>query len=94
MEVYYDLLWYAAYQYDLNKSPGEQQRKVFISHQVDNFDESDYESGKDILNESEEVYPSSYSVFHSSFDCTEPKKPTKNFIPCQLWGDSQRQPRR
>ena len=42
-EVYYDWLWNAAYQHDFNKSAGQKQRKAFISHQVDHFDESDHE---------------------------------------------------
>ena len=93
-EVYYDLLWSAAYQHDLNRSAGKKQMKAFISHQVDNFDESDHEFGEDSLNDSGEDDPSSYSVFQSSFNSTEPKKLTKIFIPYQLWGNSQRQPNR
>ena len=30
-EVYYDLLWNAAYQHDLNNAEGQKQRKAFIS---------------------------------------------------------------
>ena len=33
-EVHYGFLWNAAYQHDLNKSAGQNQRKAFISHQV------------------------------------------------------------
>ena len=86
-EVYYDMLWNAAYQHDLNKSAGQKQRKAFISHQVDPLDESEHEFGEDNLNDSEEDDPSPYSVFQSSSNSTEPKKPTKVFIPYQLWGD-------
>ena len=37
-EVYYDLLWDAAYQNDLNKTTKHPQRKAFISHQDDPSD--------------------------------------------------------
>ena len=86
-EVIYDLLWNAAYQHDLNKSAGQKQRKSFISHQIDHFDESDHEFGEDNLNDQEEDGPSPYSVFQSSFNSIEPKKLTKVFIPYQLWGE-------
>ena len=76
-EVYYELLWNTAYQHDLNKSEGQKQRKAFISHQIDNSDECDYECGEHNLNDSQEDDPSSYSVFQSSFNSTEPKKPIK-----------------
>ena len=62
-------------------------RKAIISHQVDNYDESDHEFGEDNLTDSEGDDPSSYSGFQSSFNSTEPKKPTKLVIPYQLWGD-------
>ena len=81
------MLWNAAYWHDLNKSAGQKQRRAFISHQVDNSDESDHEFGEDNLNDSEEDDPYSYSVFQSSFNSTEPKKPTKVSIPYQLWQD-------
>ena len=34
-EVYYDLLWKAAYQQNFNKATKQTQRKTFISHQND-----------------------------------------------------------
>ena len=71
-EVYYVLLWNAAYHHDLNKATRQKQRKAFNSHQVDHIDESDHEFGEDILNDSEEDDPSPYSVFQSSYNCTEP----------------------
>ena len=86
-EVYYNLLWNAAYQDGLSKSAGQEQRKAFISHLVDHFDQSDHEFGEDNLNDSEEDDPSQCSVFQCSFNYTEPKKPTKVFIPYQLLGD-------
>ena len=36
-EVYYDLLWNAAYQHDLNNLARLKKRQVFISQQVDSF---------------------------------------------------------
>ena len=33
-EVYYDLLWNAAYQHDLNKATKQTQRKTFFSQQM------------------------------------------------------------
>ena len=72
--------------HDLNKAAGQKQRKAFISHQVDHFDESDHEFGEDNLNNSEEEDPSPYSVFHSTFNSTHPKKPTKVLVPYQHWG--------
>ena len=81
------MLCNATYQHDLNKSAGQKQRKAFISHQVENYVESDHEFGGDNLSDSEEDDPSSYSVFQSSFNSTEPKNPTQVFIPYQLWGD-------
>ena len=37
-EVYYGLLWDAAYEYDINKATKKPQRKTFISHQDDSSD--------------------------------------------------------
>ena len=42
----------------------KKQRKTYISHQVDNSDESDHEFGEDNLNDLEEDDPFSYSVFN------------------------------
>ena len=39
------------------------------------------------MNDSEEDDPSSCSVVQSSFNSTEPKKPTKVFSSYQPWGD-------
>ena len=39
------------------------------------------------MNDSEEDDPSLCSVFQSSFNSTEPKKPTKVLILHQLWGE-------
>ena len=38
-------------------------------------------------NDSDEDDQPPYSIFQSSFNSTEPKKPTKVFNPYQLWGD-------
>ena len=42
-EVYYDLLWNAAYQHDLNKATKQTQRKTFISHQNDPCDDFEHD---------------------------------------------------
>ena len=86
-EIYYHLLRNAAYQHNLNKYTGQKQRKAFISHPVDYFDETDHEFGEDNFNDSEEDDPSSYSFFQSSFNSTEPKKHTKVFILYQIQED-------
>ena len=39
-EIYYNLLWNAAYQHDHNKTTKQTQRKAFISHQNDPCDDS------------------------------------------------------
>ena len=44
-EVYYDLLWNAAYQHDLNNAAGKKKMQAFISQLVDSFDESDHDAG-------------------------------------------------
>ena len=93
-EVYYELLWNAAHCHDLNKSTGQKQSEAFISHQVDNFNESDHEFGEANLTDSVEDGPSSYSVLQSSLNSTKPKKSNKVFIPYQLWGDFPEQPNR
>ena len=46
-EVYYDLLWNAAYQHDLKNAAGHKKMQGFISQQVDSFDESDPDPGED-----------------------------------------------
>ena len=72
-EVYYDLLWNAAYQHDLNNAAGNKKRQAFISQQVDSFDESDPEPGEETLLDQEEVDSSLYSMFQSSFHFPEPQ---------------------
>ena len=44
-EVYYDLLWNAAYQHDLSNAAGKKKMQAFISQLVDSFDESDHDAG-------------------------------------------------
>ena len=86
--VYYDLLWNAAYQHDLNKATKQTQRKDFISHLNDpceNFEHDPEEEDFTIAQNRDE--PSPYSVFQFSFISSAPKKPTKVFIPYQLWGE-------
>ena len=77
-KVYYDLLWDATYQHDLNKATGQTPRKVFISHQSDPCDdfESDPEE-EDSTDDQNQDEPSLYAVIQSSFNSTTPRKPTK-----------------
>ena len=84
-EVYYNLLWNAAYQHDLNKATKQTGRKAFISHQNDPCDdfEHDLEEEDSTVDQNQDK-PSPYSVFQSSINSTAPKKPTKVFIHNQL----------
>ena len=86
-EVYYDLLWEAAYHCDLNKTTKQPQRKAFISHQDDpsgGFEHGSEEEDSASHPTQDEPFP--YSVFQSSFNPSAPKKPTKNSIPFEIWG--------
>ena len=87
-EVYYDLLWNAAYQHDLNKATKQTQRKAFISLLNDTSDdfEHDLEEEDFTINQNQDK-PFPYSAFQPYFNSSAPKKPTKVFIPYQLWGD-------
>ena len=86
-EVYYDLLWDAAYQYDLNKVTKQPQRKAFISHQDDPSDGFEHGSEEeDSTNDPTQDEPFPHSVFQSSFNPSAPRKSTKIFIPYEIWG--------
>ena len=88
-EVYYDLLWNAAYQHDLNKATKQTQRKAFISHQNDPCDDLEYDpEQEDSTDDQNQDESSPYSVFQSSFNPSGCKKATEVFISYQLWGDS------
>ena len=73
-EVYYDLLWNAAYRNDLNIASGHKKRQAFISQQVDSFDGSDHDPGEDTQVDQEEDDSSTYSIFQSSFNSPETQK--------------------
>ena len=80
LEVYYNLLWDAAYQHDLNRATKQTQRKAFISHQDDPSD--DFEHGyeeEDSTNDHNQDESFPYSVFQTSFNPSAPKKSTKLF---------------
>ena len=85
-EIYYDLLWNAAYQHDLNKATKQPQRKAFISHQNDVSDDLEYDPDEgDSADDQDQDDPSPYSVFQSSSsNPTEPKRATKTNIHPQL----------
>ena len=83
-----DLLWNAPYQHDLNKATKQTQRKAFISHQNDPCDDFEHGPEKEYFTiDQNQDEPSPYSVFQSSFNSYAPRKPTKDFIPYQLWGE-------
>ena len=86
-EVYCDVLWNAAYQHDLNNAAGKNKRQAFISQKVVSFDESERDLREDTPLDQDEDDSSPYSIFQSSFNSPEPQKPTKIFIPSQLWGE-------
>ena len=62
-EVYYDLLWNAVYQHDLNNAAGHKKRQTFVSQQIASFDESDHNLGEDTLSDQEEGDSCPYSIF-------------------------------
>ena len=86
-EVYYHLLWGAAYQYDLHKHTKQPPRKAFISHQDDLIDVLEHGSEEeDPTNDHspDELLP--YSVYKSSFNPPAPKWSPTIFIPFEIWG--------
>ena len=48
-EVYYNLLWNAAYQHDLNKATKQTQSKAFTSHQYDPCDDFEHDPEEEDL---------------------------------------------
>ena len=85
VEVYYDLLWNAAYQCDLDKTTRQTQRKAFISHQNDPCDDFEHDpEEEDFTIYQNQDEPSPYSVFQSCFNSSAPRKPTKVDILYQL----------
>ena len=78
-DTYYNLLWDAAYQYDLHQVKKGPQRKAFFSQQEDISDDDEYVNAEEQSStdpEPEEHSP--YSVYQSSF---HPKMPQKSFLP-------------
>ena len=66
-EVYYDLLWNAAYEHDLNKATKHLQRTAFISHQNDPSDDLEYDPDEeDSTDDQDQDDSSPYSVIQSS----------------------------
>ena len=62
-EVYCDRLWDTAYQYDLNKTTQQPQRKAFISHQDDPSDGFEHRSEEeDSTNDHTKDEPFPYSI--------------------------------
>ena len=83
-ELYYDLLWNPAYQHNLNKAADQKQRKAFISHQVDHFDESDHEFGEDNLGDSAEDDSSPHSILNPSATLLNLRNPPRFLFPTNL----------
>ena len=81
-EVYYDLLWNAADQHDLNKATKQTQRKAFISHQHDPCGDFEHDpEEEDLTIDQKQDEPSPYSVFQSSFNSSAPKQLPKFSFP-------------
>ena len=82
-DIYYNLLWDAAHQYDLHQIKKGPQRKAFFSHQEEISDDDKYaNAGEQFSTDSEPEEHSAYSVYQSSF---HPKMPQKSFLPPHIW---------
>ena len=84
-EVWYDSLWNAAYQHDLNDAARHKKSQAFNFQQLDSFDESDPDPDEDTLFDQEEDESSPYYIFQSFFNSPVPQKPTMIFIPNNPW---------
>ena len=75
LDTYYNLLWDAAYQYDL--------RKAFFSQREEISNDDEYPNAEEQFStDSEPDEHSPYSVYQSSF---HPKVPQKSFLPFHIW---------
>ena len=82
-ETYYNLLWDAAYQYDLHHTKKGPQRKAFLSQQEEFNDEDEYAIEEEqLFTDPEPEEHSPYSVYQSSF---HPKMPQKSYLPPKIW---------
>ena len=82
-ETYYNLLWDAAYQYDLHHTKKGPPRKAFLSQQEEFNDDNEYAIEEEqFLTDPEPEEHSPYSVYQSSF---HPKMPQKSFLPPNIW---------
>ena len=82
-ETYFNLLWDAAYQYDLHQVKKGPQRKAFFSQQEDISDDDEYVNAEEQFSTGPELEEHSpYSVYQSSF---HPKMPQKSFLPPHIW---------
>ena len=82
-DIYYNLLWDAAHQYDLHQVKKGPQRKAFFSQQEEISDDNEYANAEEQFStdpEPEEHSP--YSVYQSS---VHPKMPQKSFLPPNIW---------
>ena len=82
-ETYYNLLWDAAYQYDLHHTKKGPQRKAFLSQQEEFNDENEYAIEEEqLFTDPEPEEHSPYSVYQSSF---HPKMSQKSYLPPKIW---------
>ena len=82
-ETYYNLLWDAAYQYDLHHTKKGPLRKAFLSQQEEFNDDNEYAIEEEqLFTDPEPEEHSPYSVYQSSF---HPKMPQKSFLPPKIW---------
>ena len=82
-DIYYNLLWDAAHQYDLHQVKKGPQRKAFFSQQEEISDDDEYANAEEQFStdpEPEEHSP--YSVYQSSF---HPKMLQKSVLPPNIW---------
>ena len=81
-EVYYDLLWNAAYHHDLNKATKQPQRKAFISHHNDPSDDLEYDHDEESCTDDQDQDETlSYLAYQSSSSShTGPKRLIKTDI--------------
>ena len=80
------MLWNAPYQHDPNNAAGQKQRKAYISHQVDPFDESKHDPGEGTPLGLEED-DSSHTQFCNPLSILLSLNSVLRFPPNQLWGE-------
>ena len=84
-EVYYDLLWNAAYQHNLNKATKKRELISFLTKMVHVMIWNMILKRKTLhmIKIKTSLHHTQFSIIQS----TGPRRATKIFIPCQLWGE-------